>query len=346
MDLPFEQVLSTSPEIAPPGEELGSSREGRPIVGHRFGRGNFKISLIAGCHADEPIGPRTLRHLTSCLHALPPSHEARAQHEWWIVPHANPDGAARNETWAGRIGTSCDLVDYLDHVERELPGDDVEFGFPRCKEDAEARPENRAIHQWWQSDDRPFQLHVSLHGMAFAAGPWFLLEAAWRDQCEHLKERCRQEVQVMGYRLHDVDRRGEKGFVRLDPGFSTRPDSRAMAGHFRERGDEETAALFRPSSMEAVRSLGGNPLTMVSEMPLFVVPDLASSGPIDDSAMLEWRTRLGKWKMMLVEGRDREAVRREIKEAGIQAMPLRDQMRLQWTMIRAGIEQVRRTDER
>ena len=45
-----------------------------------------------------------------------------------------------------------------------------------------------------------------------------------------------------------------------------------MRRHFLDRGDPETAAVFRPSSMEYVRSLGGDPLTFVSEMPLFLLP--------------------------------------------------------------------------
>ncbi|MCB1036733.1 MAG: peptidase, partial [Acidobacteria bacterium] len=81
-----------------------------------------------------------------------------------------------------------------------------------------------------------------------------------------LRNKLTRTVSQMGFGLHDVDRKGEKGFHRIGPGFCTRPDSRAMAAFFIARGDAETAALFRPSSMELVRSLGGDPLTLVSEM--------------------------------------------------------------------------------
>lgn len=43
-----------------------------------------------------------------------------------------------------------------------------------------------------------------------------------------------------------------------------------MRTFFHERGDDATAALSRPSSMEFVRGLGGDPFTFVSEMPLFL----------------------------------------------------------------------------
>ncbi|OYT68638.1 MAG: peptidase M14, partial [Chloracidobacterium sp. CP2_5A] len=41
--------------------------------------------------------------------------------------------------------------------------------------------------------------------------------------------------------------------------------------YFLAQGDPATAALFRPSSMEFVQSLGGEPLVMVSEIPVFLI---------------------------------------------------------------------------
>ena len=40
---------------------IGSSRQGRDIHGFCLGSGSIKVSLIAGCHADEPVGPLLLR---------------------------------------------------------------------------------------------------------------------------------------------------------------------------------------------------------------------------------------------------------------------------------------------
>jgi hypothetical protein len=88
-----------------------------------------------------------------------------------------------------------------------------------------------------------------------------------------------------------VDRGGEKGFVKLADGFATRPDSRAMQAHFRGLGEDATAALFRPSSMETVRALGGDPLTIVSEMPLFLTDaggEITGPMPVADHQRLIW----------------------------------------------------------
>ena len=71
-------------------QELGRSREGRPVLGWRFGEGGTRISLIAGCHADEPVGPRLLRELVTRLEGG--DRGLLEGREWWIAPHVNPDG--------------------------------------------------------------------------------------------------------------------------------------------------------------------------------------------------------------------------------------------------------------
>ena len=185
-------------------------------------------------------------------------------------------------------------------------------------------------------------MHISLHGMAFAAGPWFLIEEAWRDRCGRLQELCTTRVDEMGYALHDVERLGEKGFFRLARGFCTRPDSRYMREHFIERGEPETAELFRPSSMETIRSLRGDPLTLVSEMPLFITPGVGVDLGPPDPAAEEWKALLADWRSELGAGASADEVMGSAHARGLVAMPVRDQMLLQWTFIAAGLEQLAR----
>ena len=338
----LEELLAAPAD--PPRERaevLGLSRQDRPVLGWRLGNGPSRVSLIGGCHADEPVGPHLLRRLVTWLDGLSRDDPLLDELSWWVVPHANPDGEARNLGWyreeprALRYGAGGFAAEAI----REAPGDDVEFGFPRGPEDGSARPENRAIAAWWGAAGGPFRLHVSLHGMAVGAGPWFLLEEAWADRTDGLRERCRQATRRRGYRLHDDPRRGEKGFRRLDEGFSTRPDSRAMRDYFLERGDEETAARFRPSSMETVRAQGGDALTAVSEMPLFLAPPSSFSEETGSPAYGPWKDRLGRWRAVIEAGERTPAdVAREARDLGLRPMPVRDQMALQWTLIAAGLE--------
>ena len=299
--LPIEEILDS--EAPPPLRPIGRSREGREILGAVLGSGPRHVSLIGGCHADEPVGPAMLRRLASHLSSHPDP-----RHTWYIVPHVNPDGEARNAVWSepGFQTGVFDLGLYLRHAVREKPGDDVEFGFP------DLRPENRAV-AGFLAGGAPFALHGSFHSIAFAPGPWFLIEPAWIDRTAGLRDRLRERVRSLGYGLFDVDRGGEKGFRRIDEGFTTRPDSRSMIAWFEKRGDPETAAKFRPSSMEYVRSLGGDPFTFVSEMPLFLRPlPEGDTGRPDDPIFRAWLERVA------FSGDDQ-----------VRGMPIRDQMRLQ-----------------
>lgn len=408
LSLPIEEIVATAPLSAenPPqaASLLGHSRQGRPIHGYRLGTGPFKIGLIAGSHADEPVGPELLRRLAAYLLAQPAGDELRIAASWLLVPHVNPDGEAANRAWTERRveltdhrgfpDEGYDLAAYLRRVQRELPGDDIEWGYPDLEEEevAEAlarpssedepelqalRPENLAVARFLASAGA-LDLFASLHGMAFARGPWFLLEPDWQDRTGPLRERLTRRVEEMGYGLHDVDRGGEKGFKRIAPGFSTRPDSRAMAAHFIGRGEAETAALFQPSSMELARALGGDPLTLVSEMPLFVVEpgeeprettgsaeiptrlrlhdtqtlpipravrEASSSPPLaDDPAPSpdgsEGRKRFFAWASRRLDELSPDEFRADAARAGLKPMPIRDQMRLQLAFLEAGLDAV------
>ncbi len=332
--IPVETVLERPPPEA--GQKIGTSRQGRDLIGHRIGRGPLHVSLIGGCHADEPVGPAMLDCLAAYLHGLAATAPLLSEVSWWIVPHVNPDGEAANAGWTGQRrphpggGTAYDLAFYLRHVVREPPGDDVEFGFPRHDGDVEARPENRAVADFLRPG-APFGLHGSFHGMAFAAGPWFLMEASWADRTVEMRHRLRSRVAGLGYIVHDIDRRGEKGFHRIDEGFTTRPDSRAMAAYFEELSDPETARLFRPSSMEYVGSLGGDPLTLVSEMPLFLLPaECYLEGDLISPPALN----------RLRSVSDAAALAGEAREIGLAAMAIEDQMRLQLAFIEEALESV------
>jgi hypothetical protein len=343
MNLPtFEEIMAAPVDIVNTStlreEFLGTSREGRAIVGYRIGFGALRISLLAGCHADEPVGPRFLARLVGYLHSRPGGDDIIARCSWRIVPDINPDGAERNLAWMAGVGDRYNLAKYLGNVVREAPGDDIEFGFPRGPNDKFARPENTAVYTWWRGSatehsPEPFHLHMSLHGMAFAGGPWFLIDPAWVERSEALRGECRGEVHRMGYKLHDVQRYGEKGFHRIERGFCTCPNSIDMSRYFLSRRDPDTAASFRPSSMEAARSLGGDPLTLVSEMPLFLLPGVGERVDPNDPEAEAWADRLVTWRARLRAGASIE----DDVTAGILPMPIDHQMRLQWTFIRAGI---------
>ena len=139
----FDEVIASPRVPREVGPLIGRSRRGDPIRGFCFGTGPCAVSLLGGCHADEPVGPRLLRHMVGYLANLQSDDPLLTEYEWWIVPHINPDGEHRNDIWADEDAVSYEIGRYLQSAIRELPGDDIEFGFPRDDTDVEARPENR-----------------------------------------------------------------------------------------------------------------------------------------------------------------------------------------------------------
>jgi hypothetical protein len=94
------------------------------------------------------------------------------------------------------------------------------------------------------------------------------------------------------------------------------------------------AERFRPSSMEYVRSLGGDPFTLVSEMPLFLRPlEEGESGRPDDPRFRAW---LGRMATLA----DPDEVRAKAERQGVRGMPLRDQMRLQLAFLEEALRAV------
>jgi hypothetical protein len=249
-------------------EIIGQSRNGQDLLGLRWGHGPRHVAVIAGCHADEPVGPMTAAMLPQIIRDhFPAFLEAFTFH---TIPQMNPDGADANSPW---FAAPPDIIQYSLQAIREKPGDDIEFGFG---EGQDCRPENQAARRFL-AEAAPYSAHFSLHGMAYAEGAWFLIEQSWVERAVPIMDGLKEFCERMYFPLHDVERHGEKGFHRIAPGFCTTPVSTAMAAHFNALNDPEMAARFKPTSMEMVQSFGGDPLCMVSELPLFVLGKRSTS---------------------------------------------------------------------
>ena len=324
-------------------EEIGRSRRGRPIVGARVGSGPRRLSIVAGAHADEPVGSATLERLLRWLHRG--SEDARRWLERCtlsIVPNANPDGAAVNAAWSHRLPWRPGP--YFDAVVRELPGDDVEFGYPGAAElrgepehegAPPLRPENLAIARFLEAG-APYDAHLSLHGMAIAEGVWCLIDEASVASTRGLRRDLRAAIEAEGLPLHDQDRNGEKGFRGIEPGFSTTPTSTAMRQHFLALGDAAEARKFRPSSMELVAGFGGSPLAMVSEIPLFLIRRVEPEAPGVPASFLRVRELLPAALAARAAGDD-DPFAKLVENYGFEPVPIEVAVRLQWTMIRLAV---------
>jgi hypothetical protein len=337
----FWQIIKSKINIPASNKQtIGYSRQQRPLFAYLFGSGNQQVSLMAGAHADEPTGPRLLNHLVNFLTSLSASHPLLQNYTWYIIPHINPDGENKNLRWYSYQDEVYDLANYLQYVIREKPGDDIEWGFPNQENNA-LRPENEAAYNFWQQNKDGFQLHASLHSMGKSYGPWFLIDEQFLSQSDYIQQVCKEETIKAGYQLFDIDRKGEKGFSRIAPGFATKPQSKAMKLFFLQKNQPEMAEKFHASSMEAIKSIGGNPLTIVSEMPLFVLPKNDQDISWPNGGLDKWNNKLKEWGEELKNKQiTPEQVKQWAQKDGIKPMRVVDQMYLQWIFICASLEQL------
>jgi hypothetical protein len=177
----------------------------------------------------------------------------------------------------------------------------MEFGFSLEPRDPHLRPENRAVAEFLKPHG-PFSFHASLHGMAVSEGAWFLINREKIEATAALRRDLARFCASHLVPLHDWDRHGEKGFSRIEKGFSTTPTSAAMKAHFVAVRESATAARFHPSSMELVASLGGDPLRMVSEIPLYLVKPSSAHADPPGKNFIEVRERLMAARMELSSG--------------------------------------------
>lgn len=313
--------LGTQPGVQV--EVIGASRNGQPIAGYCMGSGPMPVSITAGCHADEPVGPMTAQALPWLVRQHAP--HLLDQFTFRVVPQINPDGADNNRRW---FSDSPDFPTYVRHAIREAPGDDVEFGFA-AEEDA--RPECRAaIPFLWEQDK--VVAHFSLHGMAWAEGAWYLLCAPWVSRSEPLMGRLTRITETAGLGFHEIDRGGAKGFTRIREGFATTPSSVAMRRFFEGQDDQEMAAKFLPSSMEMALETGDDPLCMVSEIPLFLL-DVPPS--LEDPVLFRFRDALAE-----VQATGRNDLAGLMKDFNVRTLPIATHIRLQFAMMVAALEHV------
>ncbi len=322
----MEAACARHPDLAT-FRALGSSEEGAMLYGVRLGTGDHTVSLIAGNHADEPVGPETLRSFV--LKALANRDKMAPwlrRFQFVIVPHTNPDGEARNRPW---IESWPDPKAYLQHAVREAPGRDLEYGYPSM------RPENEAVASFLR-EHGPFALHASLHGMSAGEGAMLLINRPWTFRTQALRDAFVRAADAQGLRMHDHNRKGEKGFFWIEPGFQTTPRGDAMRTYFRAQDDPAMAQRFHDSSMEFVMGLGGDPLALVTELPLFVVEnDDPTPGRPDEYLAL--RERLPEIKARLDRG---EEVDDLLAPFDLRPVPLETAMHLQLRAIELGLEAV------
>lgn len=141
---------------------VGTSRDGTPLWLLSVGHGSRHALVVAGPHANEPVGGATVLRLVERALADPRLCE-QSDTTWNLLLCLDPDGARRNEGWLSGPYT---LSQYFRHFFRPGFLEQPEW-LPDGAERA-ALPETRALLDV-QDELRPF-FQCSLHGVDVGGG--------------------------------------------------------------------------------------------------------------------------------------------------------------------------------
>ncbi|WP_217213364.1 M14 family zinc carboxypeptidase [Streptomyces sp. AC550_RSS872] len=141
---------------------VGTSRAGTPLWLLSVGHGSRQALVVAGPHANEPVGGATVLRLAERVLADPRLHEG-ADATWNLLLCLDPDGLRRNEGW---LHGPYALSGYFRHFFR--PGFLEQPEWLPDGADRATLPETRAL-LGLQDELRPF-LHCSLHGVDVGGG--------------------------------------------------------------------------------------------------------------------------------------------------------------------------------
>ncbi|UXI81425.1 M14 family zinc carboxypeptidase [Streptomyces vinaceusdrappus] len=141
---------------------VGTSRAGTPLLLLSVGHGSRHALVVAGPHANEPVGGATVLRLAERALADPRLTEG-ADATWNLLLCADPDGLRRNEGWLSGPYT-------LDRYARNFfrPGFLEQPEWLPDGPDHAALPETRTLLAL-QDELRPF-LQCSLHGVDVGGG--------------------------------------------------------------------------------------------------------------------------------------------------------------------------------
>jgi hypothetical protein len=249
---------------------IGSSGRDQEIYAIQVGTGDRHVLATACAHADEPTGTLAVLKLVNEL-AKDEHADLRRQITFHCLPMLDPDGVSRNWGW---MTDPISLKNLCRFSYRGIdPAEDLEHCLPLSIEQ-DLRPEARAFKEYIDSLPR-LDSYVTLHNLHLAGGPLFAVTAGngrgISPLTGFLSRTCRQhDLEPMDENLY-----GRQGITRLAPGFVTPPLIQDMREAYRDQ--EHILQKIKMTTYQYASESCGAKLSLITEIPLFVSPDLNDS---------------------------------------------------------------------
>lgn len=249
----IEDLILETKALGAQVEEIGTSGEGQPLYGVTAGdrTATQTISVIAGCHAGEIIGPLAAISLVQHLISQPiPDIKFK------VVPAVDPDFLKRNAEALPANPTLQNLLSEEAQQTRDLEGHFTTDTYPECI----------AVRQWLQQSDR-MDAYFSLHSAGLIApGLFFYVGSGSNPNCvadvvSHVATAVPDYIPLLPYDPTGV------ADIMLSPGFFEIPVTNI-----------EALNLVKPSNSLSFIAQHFQPQFIgVSEMPLAVCSALSGT---------------------------------------------------------------------
>ena len=162
-------------------DQIGNSRMREPLRVVSMGAGSRHVLVIAGAHANEPVGFHTMLALAGLLSEMPAFADGWT---WHFLPVWDPDAASLNRWYTGQLTAWR----YYRGFYRPAVGGQPGFTFPVS---SAGRVFDRPLPETWAVMHLIDRLHpdlvLDLHNGEIDSRAWFILNRRWEGLAEGLR---------------------------------------------------------------------------------------------------------------------------------------------------------------
>lgn len=250
---------------------IGYSKAGKPIIMTSVGDGPAPLLLFAFPHPNEPVGAMLTYFL---LEELMKEDELRAGRTWHIIPCIDPDGASLNEGW---FKGPFSIRDYARHYFRTKGEDQVEWSFPieyKTLKYEKYVPETKALMNAI-AEIKPLFMY-SLHNSSFG-GVYYYISKPLKEVYEALYRI--PEERDLPLSLGEP----EMPYCQVySPAIFDMPRIKDAYDYYEKIGVADPAKHIHGGASSRDFADGiSEPLTLVTEVPLFLSPQIADTTKTD-----------------------------------------------------------------
>ncbi len=262
---------------------IGKSKGGRQIYCAVLGNGKKNALVFGFPHSNEAVGSLTCLELIKAI----PKSKAMQQFRWYIIPCADPDGAALNEGWFKGKFT---LRKYVHNFYRGKLSAQMDWSFPvdyKGRRFSGSPPNVKALVGLIMKvkPELVFPIHNSGMGGAY----FFLTRRMPSGYYKEVSELCRSFSVPL-----DMGEPEEEFMVTLRKPFYMVPSFSDYSGYFKDEITSKKSLPIGTTSVDFAKSYNRKLFGIVAEVPYIIDDRVQDNSPTTMHRRDELSERIGE----------------------------------------------------